>query len=225
MGYFKCVRMGMMGKVALTVLFSGLLLCCGYSQSLAEFTKQKQLQTQYKLNQILALKAYSEVAKQGYQIAGMGWEMVRGIQNGEFSVHREYFGSLSQVHPLISEFPGPGNVMQVYRQISQQIDWMKLFLNRSIHLVGSELGGVNRFNQEVLLKADLILQELEAVLATNQYEMKDGERISAVVGSEEAMLGLFEGVKLYHEKVRFLEYSRSHRQNQLERLKNLYNVR
>lgn len=225
MGYFKSRRIGMMVKAAFTVWFSGFLFSCVHCQTLEEFTKQKQLQSDYKVDQIIALKAYSDVAKKGYEIAGLGLNMVREIQNGEFSLHRENFGSLSRVHPLVSEYPVAGNIVLIYRQINREVGWMQNFLNGSKGLGASELAIVNSFNESTLRNSDLILYELEALLSSDHYEMNDGERLAAIGGLEDAILGLLKGVRVYHEKLRFLELGRSSRQNQMEMLKDLYDVR
>ena len=54
---------------------------------------QKETQIEYLLTQIAGLQIYIELAQKGYAIYKDGLDLITDIKDGEFSLHRDYFGS------------------------------------------------------------------------------------------------------------------------------------
>lgn len=205
------------------------LLClvtvCSKGQTMQEWTNQKELQTAYKLNQIVALRAYLGVAKKGYELVRVGWNVVGAIQDGEFSLHRDYFSSLGQVHPVVSTYPKAGNILRVVRQINREVDWMKAYLKSSNELDASEKGTISRFNQSALVRSTHIISQLEAVLTSGSYEMDDGERLSAIDELDREITKLYMPLKAYNDRIRSLESNRNRKEIEQRHFNTLYDVR
>lgn len=204
------------------------LMCIGLcvkAQTLAEWTKQKKLQTSYKLNQIAALSAYLEVVKKGYEVATAGWGLVGDIQNGEFSLHSNYFGSLAAVHPVVRDYPIALEILKVYRQINREVDWMNNYEIDQTMLEDREILFVIRFNREIKEQADIVMDELNDLLASDPYEMGDGERLAAIDGLYSGIQQLFQTLKAYNGRIRSFEMHRKRKEIQQQQLNSFYDVR
>ena len=204
------------------------LMCLGFdlqAQTLAEWTKQKKLQTSYKVNQIAALSAYLELAKKGYEVARVGWRMVGDIQDGEFSLHSDYFGSLSAIHPMVRDYPVAMEIQKVYRQINREVDWMNGFLENQRLLDGEEVLVCRRFNRKILEQSDLVMDELSELLSSNTHTMDDGERLAAIDVLYKGILEHFQGVKAHNARIRLLEVYRKRIKIQQQQINGFHDVR
>jgi len=68
------------------------------------FFQQKKPKLKYIEQQIALFEIYAGYLKLGYKIAHDGWSMVNGIKHGDFDLHNNYFNSLKQVNPAISDY-------------------------------------------------------------------------------------------------------------------------
>lgn len=198
---------------------------CVTAQTLEEWTKQKKLQTSYKLNQIAALYAYLEVAKKGYDIAKVGWSLVGDLQAGEFSLHSTHFGSLKAVHPLVRDYPVALEIGHVYRQINREVNWINTYLIDQTMLEEEEMLAVKRYNRKTGEQSDGVMDELNELLTSDSYEMDDGERLAAIDQLYIGIQQLFKAVKAYNGRIRSLELYRKRKETQHQQLNRFYDVR
>ncbi|PZX59339.1 hypothetical protein LV84_01370 [Algoriphagus ratkowskyi] len=217
--YFWVVR-----KVILLLVMTGIGLCA-QAQTLEEWTKQKKLQTSYKLKQIAGLSAYLEVAKKGYEVARVGWNLVGDIQDGEFSLNTDYFGSLKAIHPMVSDYPIVLAILKVDRQIDRELDWMNHFLTEQKMMGYGDVMAVNKFNVNIEERSGLLISELNQVLTSSGYEMDDGERLAAIDGLYSGVKQLFQDLKAYNDRIRSLELKRKREEIQQQQVNRFYNGR
>ena len=72
--------------------------------------------------QLAALQALAHTVEHGYQLIGSGLQTIGQITNGEFQLHREYFGSLSAVSPAVDNDPKLTALRSLQAQLVQQIN-------------------------------------------------------------------------------------------------------
>lgn len=195
------------------------------AQTMAEWTKQKKLQTSYKLNQIVALSAYLKVAKKGYEVARVGWNLVGDIQDDEFSLHTDYFGSLKAIHPIVSDYPIALEILKVHRQINRELNWMNYYMADHKMLDDGEIVAVNRFNRNIKEESGLLISELDQLLASNTYDMEDGERLAAIDGLYVCIQQHFQALNTYNKRIRFLDLNRKRKEIQQQQINSFYDVR
>jgi hypothetical protein len=64
------------------------------------------------LEQIAELNAYAAAARDGYKIVEDGWHTVAGIRQGEWDLHKTYYGSLLKVSPAVKGMPEVTEIIQ-----------------------------------------------------------------------------------------------------------------
>ncbi len=207
------------------VVLLGLITVGVKAQTAQEWTNQKQLQTAYKINQIVALNGYLEVAKKGYQIAKVGWKVVGDIQQGELSLHGDYFSSLSAVHPIVSEYPQVPRMLEIHRQINREVAWMDVYLREDNELESLEKLTASRLNQSTLQNSTRIVSQLEAILSPHSYEMDDGERLAALDELHREIVSLYQSLKANTKRIRFLNWSRKRNEIATRQFNALYDVK
>ena len=86
----------------------------GFTQTIEEWTQQKQTQIKYLLNQIAANKVYIGYLQKGYSIASKGLSTIGQIKNGEFTLHQDFFNRLLSINPAIKNTGNNFFIMLVY---------------------------------------------------------------------------------------------------------------
>src|SRR5690606_31112045 len=166
-----------------------------------------------------------KVAKEGYEIGRVGWNLVGDIQNGEYSLHKDYFGSLSDVHPVVRDYPIGQEILKIHRQINREVDWMNAYLSGHKALLDAELVTVDSFNRNAKRKSELIISSFQKIRSPDGYVMEDGERLAAMDALYSGIDRLFKGVKSYNERIRMMDFHRNRKEIQLQQFNSLQDVR
>lgn len=142
------------------------------AQTWGEWFNQKKTQISYYTQQIAALQIYIGYARKGYQIAGDGLHTVSDLTNGEFSLHKTYFASLSAVNPAIKNSDRVAEIVRYQQGIIAALnswkpdgwnekEWQYLLLVRS----------------GLLADCGKDMDDLQTLLKAGQLEMTDEERL------------------------------------------------
>ena len=189
-------------RFMLALLFVTMLPCTGlYAQGnwFKEWFRQKSTQREYLALQIVALKAYAEIAWKGYKIADQGLTVIGNIRDGEFNLHRDFFGSLEAVNPSVKKYTKVADIIAMQAEI---IGGYRKDIN---HLTGSgmlrpdELQYVSEVYSRLLEGCAQVVDELIMLTTYGDMKMKDDERIQRIetlyedIRQNRVFLGLFGG--------------------------------
>ena len=97
-----------MKKLFLFLLLTALMMTDLYGQ-----LKQRKVL----LQQIAALKVYTDYAQKGYSEAKKGLTTIGDFKRGEFNLHSDYFNSLKTVNPKIKTYAKVGEIIAVQLKI------------------------------------------------------------------------------------------------------------
>src|SRR5690242_10947490 len=92
------------------------------SQTLEEWTSQKKTQIKYLLEQIAANNVYIAHLQKGYGIARKGLNTIQHIKKGDFDLHNDFIGSLSNVHPTIKAYVRIVDIIHCQVRIVKQVN-------------------------------------------------------------------------------------------------------
>jgi len=169
--------------ISAMLLLSMLCAGVGYGQTFGEFFNQKKTQKRYLLQQIAALQVYMGYAKKGYEIVGSGIDVVKGITDGEFSLHRVFLGSLKLVSPFIRNHEKVGEILSLQLAVSGSFSGLK----QLYYLSPSNQAYVFEVRHQLIAECGTDLEELLMVISSGQVEMSDEERLSRLSRIHEAM--------------------------------------
>jgi hypothetical protein len=169
-------------KMNKVFLIAGLILIGqnASGQTFNEWFRQKKTQKQYLLQQIAALKVYLGYLKEGYDIVQKGLNTVGDIKQGKFDLDIEYLESLKNVNSAVSGSAKVASIvayqrliMNEFRKLKGQSDETELFTNQ-------EKEYVRDVYANMLRESESSLEELDRVLSSQDFEMKDDERIKRI---------------------------------------------
>jgi DNA repair ATPase RecN len=118
--------------------------------------------------------------KKGYQILEGGYNTVRNISQGNFSLHKAFLDGLMQVSPTVR------NYRRVADIINYQVVLVKEYRNaydrfrRDNNFNPNELAYLSRVYDNLLKESLRNLNELTTVITAGKARMSDDERLQAI---------------------------------------------
>lgn len=146
------------------------------AQSVSDDIQQLLLDVE-KLSQ---LKQILTEMYQEYTMLYNGYEKIKGLSQGTFSLHKVYLDDLLLVSPAV------GNYWKVADIVLKEANLVRDYKAASAYFRGSglfssqELDGIEVFYSTVVERAEKDLAELTMVITGGELRMSDGERLSAI---------------------------------------------
>jgi len=200
-------------------------VCCAMSctdataQTWDEWFRQKKTQRRYLAKQIALLKVYLGYLKKGYEIADKGLTTIHNIKNGDFNLHRDFFGSLKNVNPHIRNSAKVADIIAFQIYIIQSIRQVNNFCKNNEQFTPEEIRYVAAVYSNMLFLCDASISELLMIIGTNQTEMKDDERLMRIDRLYDDMLDKQAFVKAFDSDVRLIAREREREQQSIERMR------
>jgi len=174
------------------------------------------------LQQIAALRVYGQYVQKGYEVVNKGLTVIGDIKDGEFNLHRDYFGSLSSVNPLIANHDMVINCIQLQLNIVRLSS--KLPTITDTHFNGNEIAYFQRVKQRVLNSCEENAERLYGVVTDNSLTMEDTERIRLLTRIYTDMQSDNAFIKKFTDAVYLIKRERQRGVRDTEGIKKLYNI-
>lgn len=207
----------------LFILVTGILLSTtSPAQTWNEWFKQKKTQKKYLAKQIVLLRLYLGYLKKGYEIADKGLTTIHNIKNGDFNLHRDFFGSLKNVNPHIKNTAKVADIIAFQVYIIQNIKRVNNFCKNNEYFTPEEIRYVAAVYSNMLFLCDASISELLTIIRSNETEMKDDERLVRIDKLYDDMLDKHAFVQSFDSDVRLIARERERETRSVERMHKQY---
>lgn len=174
-----------------------LLLCLGFGFSgTAHGQSQEGQQLLLNVEKLGQLKNILRDMKRGYQVLSGGYNTVRDIAKGNFSLHELFLDGLYLVSPEVRKYRRVGEVIAMQGRLVKEFRSGFAGFRVSGLFVEGELAYMERVYGNLLSGSMDGLEELAMVVTSSKLRMDDGERLRAVdrifAGMEERLAFLRE---------------------------------
>lgn len=195
------------------------------AQTFEEWFKQKETQKKYLIQQIAALQVYSGYVQKGYSIAQKGLTTISNIKKGDFSLHRDFFGSLKSINPKISNYAKAADIIalqleivQVYKATYKQVQASHLFN-------AGEVDYTFRVFTNLLSDCADNIDELISVITDGKLEMKDDERLSRIDALYSSMQDKYTFAQRFGEEAKLLAVQRLKEKNDVQTIRTVSGIK
>lgn len=134
----------------------------------------------YMLQQIAANKVYIEYLEKGYSIARKGLNTIHDIKKGDFNLHKGFFASLATVNPKIKGYKRVADIIAYQTRIVKTVDITLRSLKESRQFDADELDYNKAVFDNLLEECLKNMDELLLLITSNEFRMKDDERINRI---------------------------------------------
>lgn len=162
------------------------------------------------LEQIVALQVYIGHVEKGYKIVKQGLHLVEKIKKGDLDLHEEWLSRRRTVNPRIARWAVVHAIGALQARMRREIPQTLSAIRRFGQLTDTEWNYCARVLGTLRQSCTAHAEELRQVLAADQREMNDAERLRRID-------------KLYREQ--WLDYERSRQFSQEMALLSVHRLR
>ncbi|MBX2896835.1 MAG: hypothetical protein KF763_15420 [Cyclobacteriaceae bacterium] len=207
---------------------NGLMPMKANAQTWDEMFNQRKTQRKYLVKQIALLKLYLGYARQGYEIASKGLTTISNMKNGDFNLHRDFFGSLKQVNPHLANSAKVADIIAFQVNVIQGMRAVNNFCSNNPHLSPEEVRYVAAVYANMLLLTDASISELLNMIrpkdTSKAYQLKDDERLMRIDRLYSEMVDQQSFVTAFDRDVRLIVAEREREAREVESLRKQYNT-
>lgn len=194
------------------------------AQTLEEWTQQKKTGIKYLVQQIVALKIYTQYLNKGIDIVHVGLSTISQLKKGDVELHANYFQSLHKVNPAIQHYSKVMGTMAAGAAILQECKQLNQMVRKSNELSANEKKYVLKVAKEILQACLDRTEELALFTQSGSVQLKDDERLRRINIIYKKMKVLQTDIKSVGEEVARLAVQRKVEQVDIQKSKNFYSL-
>lgn len=206
------------------ILFLVLSAQTVYGQKFKEWFRQKKTQRQYLIQQIAQLKIYLELTEKGYEIAKEGLTLISDIKDGEFTLHKSYFGSLKTVNPKIASYPVLKQLTDWHDEINVICKSLARDLTASREFTDSEIKYVQTVLKDLYDQSSIITGNMLTIVRDGQVTMSDDERIARLDQYYQQMQSNYQFAQSFQKDAKLMAIRRKNNQNEINTVRALHGL-
>jgi len=191
------------------------------AQSIADLVEELSLDYQ----KLAGMKNILKQMQQGYQIVSTGYNSVKGIAQGNFSLHEAFLDGLMLVSPTVRKYPRVRDIIDDQANLVASYKFSYTQFRRDKNFSAEELSYMSDVYNNLISNSLQNLDELNMVMSDNKLRMSDNERLQAIdriyaSGHEELTF-----VQQFNANTRNLAIQRASKNNDLNTLQKVYGLR
>ena len=162
--------------------------------------------------------------KKGYQILDGGYNTIRDISEGNFSIHKAFLDGLMQVSPTVK------NYKKVIDIVDFQVILIKEYKNaftrfkRDNNFTSDELAYLSRVYDNLFRQSLRNMDELTNVMTANKLRMSDDERLNAIDKIYEDMQDKLQFLRHFNNNTTVLALQRAKENKDIKATRQLYDI-
>jgi hypothetical protein len=203
----------------------GLLICSFLMIRQPAFCQQQELQ-QLILNieKLAQFKQILAEMKKGYEILSAGYNTVKDVSEGNFSLHKAFLNGLLKVSPTVKKYYKVADIIRYQLLILKQCTRGKRAFNVSDQLKAYSEHGHMVYDRIISQSLDG-LNDLLKVLTDGTYRMSDEERLREVDNIYENMKDQLAFLQYFNSSNGIFELQESKERRDIKALGKYYDVK
>lgn len=192
----------------------------------SKVTAQKQEIQQLILNieKLAQFKQILKDMKKGYEILSGGYNTVKDLSEGNFSLHETFLDALMQVSPTVRNYKRIGDIVNYQVLLVKEY---KSAFNRfrdSKNFNPEEIAYLERVYDNLVKQSLRNLDELTSVITANKMRMSDDERLAAIDKIYTDMQDKLLFLRNFNNNTAVLDLQRAKERNDTRAMRNIYKL-
>lgn len=192
----------------------------------SKVTAQKQEIQQLILNieKLAQFKQILKDMKKGYEILSGGYNTIKDLSEGNFSLHETFLDALMQVSPTVRNYKRIGDIVNYQVLLVKE---HKSSLNRfrdSKNFNPEEIAYLERVYDNLFKQSLRNLDELTSVITANKMRMSDDERLASIDKIYADMQDKLLFLRNFNNTTSVLALQRAKERNDTQAMRNIYKL-
>jgi hypothetical protein len=176
------------------------------------------------VEKLAQLKQILSDLKKGYTIVSTGYNTIKNISQGNFSLHKTFLNGLLEVSPTVKKY------RKVEEIINFQISIVREYKSAYNRFSGDgnfsvkELGYLSNVYANLFNQSVKNLDALTTVVTANRLRMSDDERLKAIDDIFDDMQDKLVFLRHFNNNTKILAIQRARERKDAKSLKNIYGI-
>jgi hypothetical protein len=162
--------------ILLLTLAGALAPVAGKAQSVADLLEQLALDYQ----KLASMKNTLSQMYKGYEVLTRGYNSVKDVSQGNFTLHRIYLDGLLTASPAVRKYPRVNDIMNDQAALVSEYRSAWNSFSHDPNFKPEELSYMRKLYENLLTAGQKDLDDLSVILSDNQLRMNDAERLAAI---------------------------------------------
>lgn len=146
------------------------------AQSIADLLEELTLDYQ----KLAGMKSILKQMQQGYRIVSTGYNSVKGVAEGNFSLHEAFIDGLLLVSPTVRNYPRVKDIINDQAAVVNEYSTAYKSYKASGHFNVTEISYMSSVYNSLVSSSLRNLDELNMVMSDNKLRMSDDERLKDI---------------------------------------------
>lgn len=162
--------------------------------------------------------------KKGYQILNGGYNVVKDLSKGNFSLHETFLDALMQVSPTVRKYKRVGEI--IHYQVLLVKEYKAAFnrFRNSGNFNPEEIAYLEKVYSKLFKESIRNLDELTSVISANTLRMSDDERLAAIDKVYADMQDKLSFLRNFNNNTSVLGIQRTKERNDINAMRSIYQV-
>lgn len=162
--------------------------------------------------------------KKGYQILNGGYNVVKDLSKGNFSLHETFLDALMQVNPTVRKYKRVGDI--IHYQVLLVKEYKAAFnrFRNSGNFNPEEIAYLEKVYSKLFKESIRNLDELTSVISANTLRMSDDERLAAIDKVYADMQEKLSFLRNFNNSTSVLGIQRTKERNDINAMRSIYKV-
>jgi hypothetical protein len=190
------------------------------AQSLAQTIEQLSLDYE-------KLSEYKQILTDmynGYTVVKQGYENIKSIAAGNFSLHQAFLNALLAVSPVVGNYVKVADIINNEAELVKEYKTAEKYFNSNGHFMAGELSYFSTLYGNLLSASLRNLDELMKVITAGTLRMSDAERLAAIDRIDKDMTDKLAFLRAFNNEVAIQAGQRGVDQNNISAMKGLYGL-
>jgi len=191
------------------------------AQSIADDLEQLALDYQ----KLAGLKNILSQMYKGYEVVSNGYNSVKGIAQGNYSLHQAFLDGLMVVSPTVRKYPHVADIINDQAALVSEYKSAYGSFRQDKHFSPDEISYMMDVYNNLVSRSLQNLDELTMVMADNKLRMSDAERLQAIDRVYAAGREQLTFLRQFNEQTESVAIARAREYNDKQTLQTLYGIR
>lgn len=198
-----------------------MLFFCVFSISVRAQSQEAQ-QLLLNVEKLSQLKNILADMKKGYQVVSGGYNTIRNISQGNFSLHEVFLDGLMLVSPEVKKYRRVADIISHQKNILSEYKSAFKRFNASENFNPTEIDYLGRVYKQLFDQSIDNLDELAMVITSSKLRMSDDERLQAIDRIFEDVQDRLVFLRDFNSKATSLSLAREKQKSDLKQRLKLY---
>ncbi|HTR29908.1 MAG TPA: hypothetical protein VMH27_11605 [Puia sp.] len=190
------------------------------AQSLADDITQLTLDTE-KLTQLKSI--LSDMYK-AYTIIFKGYEEVKSLSQGNFSLHKVFLDGLMAVSPVVQQYAKIDDIINKEAALIKEYKAANTYFHNSGHFTDAELDFMSNLYTSLFNASVKNVDELVMVITAGQLRMSDAQRLAAIDRIDHDITDKLTFLRSFDSNNSIQDLQRGRDNNDVNSMRSLYGI-